>query len=77
MTASKDLMELFFCRLASILSTVDTALTMFFADFVRLTLRINLIAFLLVRIQFRSCPKFFVPDKIFGSWTKNVCPWTK
>ena len=41
-------------------------------------------SFLLVRIQFMSCPKFFVPDKtflsrpkIFFPWTKHFCPWTK
>ena len=34
-------------------------------------------SFLLVRIQFRSCPKFFVLDKIFLSQTKIFLSWTK
>ena len=34
-------------------------------------------SFLLMRIQFRSCPKFFVSDKIFLSWTKNILSRTK
>ena len=34
-------------------------------------------SFLLMRIQFRSCPKFFVLDKNFLSWTKNILSWTK
>ena len=31
-------------------------------------------SFLFMRIQFRSCSKFFVRDKNFLSWTKIFCP---